>query len=162
MLIFDDHSEAIILDSIYTPTLTEYFWVLDLTMLDFTLSPLLVLEEIVCPSVTLSILGFDFPVPANWNILVYSEDSSQIDIVTTGDIAGREFTALVGGPDIHAATPGLITVVDYTPEYQHVAPSLNKHQMLCHPIGPAEWVNIAPADTYNKYLKELAVGDILT
>ena len=162
MLIFDENCEAIILDSIYTPTLTEYYWVIDLGMLDFTLAPLLVLEEIICPSVTLNIRGFDFNVPANWNMLVFSEETHQIDIVSVGEIAGREFTALVGGPDVHAAVPGLITIVDYTPEYLHVAPSLNKHQMLCHPIGPTEWVNIAPAETYNKYLKDLVVGDILT
>ena len=162
MLIFDDNSEAIILDSIYTPTITEYFWVIDLSMLDYTLTPLLVLEEIICPSVTLNIWGFSFNVPANWNILVFSNETQQLDIVPTGDIAGREFTALIGGPDIHCSTGGLIKIVDWTPEYQHVAPSLNKHQMLCHPIGPNEWINIAPGDTYNKYLKELVVGDILS
>ena len=162
MLIFDDHSEAIILDSIYSPTLTDYFWVLDLTMLDFTLTPLLVLKEIVCPSVTINIRGFSFNIPANWNILVFSEETQQLDIVEVGNIAGREFTALIGGPEVHASTPGHITLVDYSPECQHIAPSLNKHQMLCHPIGPTEWINIAPADTYNKYLKEKLVGDILT
>jgi len=162
MLIFDDNSEAIILESIYSPTLTEYFWVIDLSILDFTLTPLLVLEEIISPSVTLNIRGFNFIVPSNWNILVFSEETQQLDIVPVGDIAGREFTALVGGPNVHGSEAGLVTVVDYTPEHQHVAPSLNKHQMLCHPIGPEEWVNIAPADTYNKYLKELVTGDILT
>jgi len=162
MLIFDDHSEAIILESIYAPTLTDHFWVLDLSILDYTLTPLLVLEEIVSPSVTLRIRGFEFNVPSNWNILVFAEETQQLDIVEVGNLAGREFTALVGGPDINASVPGGITVIDYTPEYQHVAPSLNKHQMLCHPIGPGEWINVAPSDTYNKYLKELIVGDILT
>jgi len=162
MLIFDDNSEAIILESIYAPTLTDHFWVLDLAILDYTLTPLLVLEEIVSPSVTLRIRGFEFNVPSNWNILVFAEETQQLDIVEIGNLAGREFTALVGGPDINASVPGGITVVDYTPEFQHVAPSLNKHQMLCHPIGPGEWVNVAPSDTYNKYLKELIVGDILT
>ena len=162
MLIFDDHSEAIILESIYAPTLTDHFWVLDLSMLDYTLTPLLVLEEIVSPSVTLRIRGFEFTLPANWNVLIFAEDTQQLDVVEVGNLAGREFTALVGGPDVHVSTAGTITVIDYTPEYQHVAPSLNKHQMLCHPIGPSEWINVAPSDTYNKYLKDLVAGDILT
>jgi hypothetical protein len=162
MLIFDDHSEAIILESIYAPTLTDHFWVLDLSMLDYTLTPLLVLEEIVCPSVTLRINGFDFTLPTNWNILIYAEDTQQVDVVEVGNLAGREFTALVGGPNINSHIPGRITIIDYTPEHQHIAPSLNKHQMLCHPIGPSEWINVSPSDTYNKYLKDLYVGDILT
>lgn len=162
MLIFDDNSEAIILESIYAPTVTDHFWVLDLTMLDFTLAPLLVLEEIICPSVTLNIRGFKFTLPTNWNILIYTEETQQVDVVEVGNLAGREFTALVGGPNIRSHIPGRITVIDYTPEQQNVAPSLNKHQMLCHPIGPNEWINVAPSDTYNKYLKDLCVGDILT
>lgn len=161
MLIFDDHSEAIILESIYTPTLTDHFWVLDLTMLDFTLAPLLVLEEIVGPSMVLRIKGFQFAVPTNWNVLIYGEDTQQIDVAEVGDLAGKEFSALVSGPNSYTHTPGYISVIDYTPESHSVAPSLNKHQMLCHPIGPTEWVNIAPSDTYNKYLKDLSVGDIL-
>lgn len=161
MLIFDDSTEPVILDSIHTPTITEYFWVLDLTIMDYTLAPLLVLEEIVSPALTVRIRGFEFILPANWNILVFAEETSQLDVVEMSALAGKEFTAMVYGPDMPNALPGLVTVVDYSPEHLSVTPSLNKHQMLCHPIGPTEWINISPSDGYNKYLKELAIGDII-
>ena len=147
MLIFDDDNTPILLDSIYTPTPTEYMWVLDLAIMDYTLAPLLNLEEIISPSIELLICGFKFFVPSNWNILVYAEDTLQLDVVEVADVAGREFTAFV----IDATHPtrtryiaGTISVTDYQIEQMNVAPSLAKHQMLCHPIGPTQWVNVAP------------------
>ena len=164
MLIFDDNNRTIILDDIYTPTPTDYMWVLDLQIMDYTLAPLLVLEEIICPSIQVRIRGFEFYLPANWNILVFSEETSELDVVEISEIAGREFTAFVfdiSNPNITRYEPGIVTVVNYKSEYINVGPSLSKHQMLCHPISPTEWVNVTPSDTYNKYLKETVVGDIL-
>lgn len=164
MLIFDDNEQTIILDNIYTPTPVDYMWVLDLSIMDYTLTPLLVLEEIVCPSIKVQIRGFEFWLPSNWNILVFSDETLQLDVVEISELAGREFTAFVydiSNPRIVNYHTGLCTVIDYMPERVHTGPQLNKHQMLCHPIGPQEWVNITPSDTYNKYLKELVVGDIL-
>jgi len=164
MLIFDEHEQTIILDNIYTPTPVDYMWVLDLQIMDYTLTQLLVLEEISCPSIQVRIRGFDFFLPANWNLLIYSEETLELDVVEISELAGREFTAFVydvSNPNIVNFRPGVVRVIDYAPDYVNVAPSLNKHQMLCHPIGPAEWVNVSPSDTYNKYLKEMVVGDII-
>lgn len=160
MLIFDSNSKPVILDSIFVPTLTDYFWVLDFTLLDYTLAPLTTLEQTVCPSLQVRIQGFDFIVPANWNILVFDKETSQLDTVEISEAAGREFTAMVYGPNKSMPVAGMITVVDYFQEFVNVGPSLNKHQMLCHPIGPDTWVSIAPSDTYNKYLKDLTIGDL--
>lgn len=164
MLIFDDQNKTILLDDIYTPTPTEYMWVLDLQIMDYTLAPLLVLEEIVCPSIEVNIRGFKFFLPANWNILVFSEETSELDVVEISEVAGRDFTALVydiSNPNIVKYHPGNITVSNYISEYVNVGPSLNKHQMLCHPISPTEWINVSPSDTYNKYLKETVIGNII-
>lgn len=162
MLIFDSNSKPIILDSIHTPTLTDHFWVLDLMMMDFTLAPLISLEEVVCPTLVLSVGGFEFSLPANWNVLVYDGETSQLDVVELSEACGREFTALCYGPKKSRHTPAMVTIIDYHVESKNVGPLLNKHQMLCHPIGPDEWINVAPSDTYNKYLKDRAVGDIVS
>lgn len=161
MLIFDNTSQPIIIDSIYAPIVSDHFWVLDLSMRDFTLTPLNVLEETVCPTVVLRVDGFDFPVPTSWNILVYDTETTQLDVVELAEAAGREFTALLFGPNMSSPRPGHVTVVDYRMEHKNVNPSLNKHQMLCHPVGPNTWVNIAPTDIYAKYLKDICVGDLL-
>jgi hypothetical protein len=161
MLIFDSESNPIILDSIFVPTVTDHFWVLDYTMMDYTLAPLTTLEQIVCPSLQIQVLGFEFIVPANWNILVYDRETSQLDTVEIAEVAGREFTAVVYGPQKSRIVPGYITVTNYLLEHVNVGPTLNKHQMLCHPIGPDIWVNVAPSDTYNKYLKDQTIGDLM-
>jgi len=62
MLIFDESNNAIMLDSIQGPVLSQYMYVLDLNMMDFTLAPLLVFEEVICPTITLQIRGFRFDV----------------------------------------------------------------------------------------------------
>lgn len=161
MLIFDENSQPVIIDSIYSPTPTEHKWVLDLSIMDYTLVPLMMLEEIICPSIQLRIQGFEFVLPANWNILVYDKDTSQLDVVEVSDAAGKEFTALLYGPHKLYPTPGTITVTNYFIEYKNVGPSLNKHQMLCHPVGPNEWCSVGPSDSFNKYLKETTIGDLM-
>jgi hypothetical protein len=89
MLIFDGNSQPIILDSIHGPTVSEHMWVLDLGMLDFTMAPLLMLEEVVCPSIRVMIKGFEFTLPANWNILVYDRDTAQLDVVELAETAAE-------------------------------------------------------------------------
>jgi hypothetical protein len=89
MLVFDNNNDALILDSITTPTIADHIWVLDLGILDFTLAPLLVLEEIVSPSIQLMVNGFQFVLPANWNILVCDPETMQLDVVEIAEIAGK-------------------------------------------------------------------------
>lgn len=161
MLIFDDTSRPIILDSIYTPLVTQHMWILDLNMMDYTLSPITILEEITAPSMMIKIHGFLFMLPTTWYMLVFDTETMQLDSVCVEDLPGKEFSALVAGPIIQKAVPGIVTVVDYDSRFKNVGPLLNKHQMLCHPISPELWVNVTPSDVYNKYLKEKIVGDIL-
>jgi len=162
MLIFNDKSDPIMLDSIFVPTPTTHFWVLDLSLKDFTLAPLTILEEIICPSVTVLIQGFAFTLPAYWSILVYDVETTQLDSVKIKDLVGREFTALTYGPNKVRPTPALIRYVDYIVEHKNVGPSLGKHQMMCHPIYSDTWVCISSSDGYNKYLKDMTVGDIIS
>ncbi len=161
MLIFDENNDAIMLDNIQGPVLSQYMYVLDLNMMDFTLSPLLVFEEVICPTIVLKIKGFDFELPANWNILISDEETYQLDVVEISELAGKEFKALVYGMNMINVALETIQVIDYISNHQNVGPSLNKYQMLCHPINPTSWINISPSDGYSKYLKDRVVGDII-
>lgn len=161
MLIFNEDHDAIILDSIQGPTLSEYMYVLDLSMMDYTLAPLLIFEEVVCPTISITVRGFTFELPANWNILVTDEETLQLDVIEISELAGKDFKAMVYGMSMGMPEVERITVNDYLPNHQNIGPSLNKYQMLCHPVSPECWVNIAPSDSYNKYLKEKLVGDII-
>lgn len=161
MLVFDENAQALILDSIHIPTISEYIYVLDLNIMDYTLAPLLVLEEIVAPTIELSIYGFNFKLPANWNILVVDGETMQLDVVEISEVAGKEFKAFLYGPDEPRHEASVISVSEYYPNYHNVGPSLYKYQMLCHPVAPNIWVNVAPSDTYNKYFKNKVAGDLV-
>lgn len=161
MFLIDNNNETIILDSIHTPTKTDHFWVLDLNILDYTLTPLLILEEIVSPSIEVQISNFRFILPTTWNILVTDEETSQLDVVSVAELPGREFKALVYGPLMSRAKIEPVRVTNYFPNYKNVGPHLNKHQMLCHPISSSSWINVAPSDIFNKHLKNCNVGDII-
>lgn len=160
MLVFDGSSQPLILDDINTPTIADHIWVLDLVNLDFTIVPLNVLEEIISPSIEVMIDGFMFVLPAIWNILVVDQETLQLDVVEVSELSGRDFFAFVYGPDASRFELAHIRVTAYHPNYINVGPFLNKNQMVCHPISPEHWVNVAPSDTYNKYLKNRVAGDL--
>lgn len=161
MLLFDQESKPMLLDNICTPTSVENFWVLDMGMMDFTLTELNTLEESFSPAFELEIQNFKFWVPTRWNILVYDRDTSQVDIVEIAETAGRDFTAFVYGPKKAKPEPATIKVVNYTPNAPHVYPTMTRAQMLCHPISADEFVVISGTDGYNKYLKNIVVGDLI-
>lgn len=161
MLFFDEDTKPIILEDIDVPVLADYMWVLDLNLRDFTLAPLLVFEEIICPTIEVQVLGFKFPLPAYWSILIFDEETLQLDMISVSKLTSGGFTTLVYGPSMPNIIPGKITVVDYFVSFRNVAPSLNKFQMLCHPIAPNLWVCVSPSDVYNKYLKDCVIGDLL-
>lgn len=162
MLIFDEHDRPIILDNIADPIPSEFFWSLDLSMMDYTLSNITFLEDHYGPSVTLDINGFRFDVPTYWCILIADADeTSQLDVAELKKTGGRCFSAVVDGPTHNRITTAEVTVVDYNVARSHVSPALNKHQMLCHPIGPDLWINISPTDAFNKYLKNTTIGDLI-
>ena len=161
MLILNQDDQPIILDSIYSPTLSSSFWVLDLELEDFTLTPLTVLEERIAPTLTLKALDGEFPLPASWMVMVYDEETMQLDVTPVSELTGKDFTLFGFGPKKNMVVPIKAQVVNYHPEAANVNPLLNKHQMLCHPISQETWINIAPSDVYSKYLKEKLVGDLI-
>ena len=161
MLIFDSNAMPVIIDNINTPILADHFWTLDLSIMDYTLASLLVLEETVCPSIMVEVKGFRFILPANWNMLIYDTETFQLDVIQISELAGRQFTAMVYGPNLTMVEGHPVKVIDYYPDYCNVGPSLGKHQMLCHPIGPREWISVSSSDTYNKYLKDRIVQDLV-
>lgn len=160
MLILDNNNEPIILNSIHTPTTIDHYWVLNLDIMDFTINPLLVLEEITAPTIELELLNFRFVLPANWNLLVVDIDTYQLDVVEISKLAGQEFHAFMYGPNESRVSMEVVRVCDYNPHFVNIGPSISKNQMLCHPVSPELWINVSPFDPYNKYLKNKVIGDL--
>ena len=150
MVISDENSFPIIIDNITTPLTMDYFWVLDLEQRDFMLTKLETLEEHTTPVIVLNILGYIVEVPANWNILVYSKETSQLEIAEISEILRGSFTAFVFDHKKGVNIPGYIKGIHYYPRWQIHTPSLNKYQMLCHHLGEKYLICVSPIDNYNK------------
>ncbi len=161
MLIINENNIAINIDNIYNAFPYEYFYILDLNILDYTLTPFLMLEEINSPALELKINNFRFKLPSFWNIIVVDSENMVMDVVQVSDLAGKEFNAFGYGFNEHMPFLPVITIDNYIPEYITVAPSLLKNQVLCHPITPSTWVHITPNDVYLSYLKDITCGDII-
>ena len=162
MLIFQESEEITLIDTIKPTLVEDYFWVLDLDQKDFTLAPLNVIEAITAPSVELLIDGFTFVVPATWNILICDPETSQLDISDVGSVLGKSFHSFVYGFNLPIVELHKIEAVGYVPSHTSFSSSLNKHHMLCHPIDQTRWINLSPADSYNKYFRNtLLSGDLI-
>lgn len=157
----DENKRTIIIDVLNPPVVSNNFWVLDLNLMDFTLAPLITFEQCTTPLLKLQINGFQFALPGTWNVLIYDEETSILDVVPVFDLAGKRHTSFIYGPDMLNVTGGAITVVDYISSGDSFYPNLNKNQMLCHPIAADRWIVAAPSDSYNKYLKDKVIGDIV-
>ena len=160
MLIVDENNKSVIIPSVHVPAVWSHFWVLDLQLLDFTLTSLTMFEEYSGPSVALEIEGFAFSVPKDWNILIADPEISTLDIIEIDKLAKQSYQAVVYDNEKNTAHCSSIRIIDQSNHELNVNPSLNRHQMLCHPIGITRWVCIAPNDSYNKYLKDLVLGDL--
>jgi len=162
MLISNEDSRPIVIASIDEPINTDYFWVLDLEEQDFKLSKLVMLEEFSAPTLTINVKGHSIEIPAEWNILVYSDDTSAVDMVQVSDLTKSNFSLFLLNHKSNKIVENLARVTNYSSASVVRTPSFNKNLMLCHPIGDNAWIMIAPTDTYNKYLKEsITVGNFL-
>lgn len=161
MLIVDEYSQPILLDNLYGPIMSNYMWVLDLTILDYTVIPIVMLEETVCSSIQITVDGLDIILPSHWCILIYDIDTLQLDIIEISETLGKEFTAFVYNSVTSTYSTVTIQASNYFVEYKHVTPSFNKSHMLCYPISKIHWICLSPSNSYNKYLKDKTVLDLL-
>lgn len=161
MVISNEESKPIYIESIDVPTSTDYFWSLNLDELDFMLQPLEMFEELTTSILVLNILDYAIVAPANWNILVYSQETSQLDVAELSDLTRGGFKALIYDHEKDQVIGSEVRVIDYKPEEKVRTPLLSKNLMLCHHLGPKYWACISPTDNFNKFLKGKVIGDLM-
>lgn len=163
MLIIDENNDSYILHNVDTPTpkSCQHFWVLDLVLKDFTLAPLKLIEETWCKTVTVEIEGFNVELPCKWFVLIVDPETSLIDIINVGELSRRPYNVLVYDNERNFAHGSTAKVVDMSSCERVVNPSINRHQMHCHPISKHRWIAIGNTDGYVKYLKDCVLGDLI-
>lgn len=161
MVIFDEDTSLVLIDSITSPIKATHFWVLDLAERDFKLAKIETVEEHVTEMLVLSIYGYAIEIPANWQILIVSSETNQLDVVDISEFARNHYQAFVYTHENSRLLTPHAKVIHYEPAGVSHMPSLAKHQMLCHGVGPRAWICIAPSINYNKYIKNTIANDII-
>jgi hypothetical protein len=161
MVISDDNYFPILIDNVEVPTKTDVFWTLNLEQRDFMLSPLYMFEELTTDVFIVNIMGYSLEVPCDWNLLIYSEETSQLDILEFSEISRGNFTSVVFNHKKNRIIPGIVTTLDYKKDYKLQTVSMHKNAMMCHALGEDHWICISQTDNYNKYLKNAVIGDLI-
>lgn len=160
MLILNEHEQSVLLQDIKSPVPSNFFWSLNLEHMDFTLTPLEILTETTGGAVKLECDGFSFWVPTNWSVLIYDPENSILDLCKAPDLALKDFEAVTHGANQKRITGTKISVIDVSPDVSIVAPLLNTPVMLCHPIAQDKWIVTTPNRVYNKFLKNMTIGEL--
>lgn len=161
MVIFDENTETLLIDNLNSPIVNTHFWVLDLEEKDFKLTKLEVLEEHETPMLVLSIGGYAIEVPADWNLLLISPETNQIDVAEISEVTRGHFHAFVYNHKKDKVIAAPVKIIHYSPKHVLHTPSISKNQMLSIAVGENCWICISPIDNYNKYLKGAIANDLV-
>ncbi len=161
MIICDENNKPIHLTGVDDKIISEYFWTLDLNKKDWFLNKLSLLEECYTRVLSVKFGNTILDIPADWYILVFSKETSEVDMVEISDLTRTAFSVVTYNPNKHSINDIDIKVINYKQWEKTCYPSLNKNNMVCCDIHGL-WIMIAPTDTYNKYLKDtVTIGNFL-
>ncbi len=161
MLYFDSANKLVDINTIYTPVVDNFMWVLDLEQNDFTLAPITMLLEITTSSFEIIVDGLPIVLPTNWYVVIYDDEIGMMDVVQISELMGRNFKLFTYGLSDLMVTGSTYMLNKYTPKNVCVMPNLNKKQLLCHPINGEQWICIGPTEAFAKKLKDMYVGEII-
>lgn len=169
MLVLPDFAIPFSVDSLTAPIVIKHCWMFRGIDTDFTLLPILYLEETTGAAVKVRINNSEFWIPATWNILVTDRDTFQLDTVNIQSCAATKHIAFVFAKDELKLRTLDIMVLDYCDSMSLIHPMIGKGTALVHPVGPSQGIGkqvalsvvIGPHDLY-KYLSDKIVGDIFS
>lgn len=168
MIIFTDYNKPYVIDDLYSPVVPRHFWVFNGLMQDFTLSPIMYLEETSGPTFEIEVDGVSVLLPASWHLLVTDDDHYKVDTVRVSDCSKNRYHALLMTDADNKVRTAEIRVVDYFDHKSLIHPMLDKENMLCHPISDQMSKNkhvicclcAGPADLSAKHLVDISVSEL--
>ena len=156
------------LDNIYGPVIPKHFWVFSAPMMDFTLAPIIYLEEISGPAFDIEIDGTVLTVPSSWSLMVTDDEQCMVDTVPINICSRNDYHALLMLDNVNKHGAQKIRVIDFHEHKTLVYPMLDKGCMLCTPIKQEKIKGvdahycaiIGPTDISGKYFSDVSIGDI--
>lgn len=135
MLILPEYNHPYLIDDVSGPVVPRHNWVYDVSLNDFMLKPIRLLEETTGPTVKVQINGFEFNVPASWNILVVDEETKMVDTVQITQCSSSGYQAFLIHPDNHDYHVSPIVLLDLSMKDSCVHPMIPRMGMMLHPVG---------------------------
>lgn len=160
MEIVNENHQPLSLDIYDISKKSEFFWVFDLEEIDWFLQKLKIIEAFECPTIKIKIMNKVLTLPSDWNILVYSEETTSLDVVNVHQLINQKFNIFLYDFIHHKVVDCNYRVVGYNKNEEVTAPCIAKKQMLCVPIEDKYWIMMSPTDVY-RYIKNMSVSDLI-
>jgi hypothetical protein len=139
----------------------ERFWNYDLRQQDYFCSQLTVVIELQSSALTIAVGKVTLKLPVDWFVIVCDKMTGSIDTIKVHELTNTSFKLFVIGPTYHTVTETGYRVIDFDQSTTFFHPVLGKHQLLCTEVNPGKWILVSPNDSYQKYLKNMALADFL-
>lgn len=110
-------------------------WFYDVTVNDFMLNPIRLLEETTGPTVLVSINNYEFLVPASWNLLIVDNETKLVDTVQITQCNSSNYLAFMMHPDEGNYVLSPIKLLDLHMKKSCTHVMIPRMNMLLHPIG---------------------------
>ena len=136
MLVLPDYGHPYIIDSVSGPVVPKYSWFYDVSLNDFVLRPIRLLEETIGTTVKVRINNFDFNVPASWNLLVVDEDTKLVDTVPITQCASSNYSAFMMHPETHDYYVSPVVLLDLMMKESCTHVMIPRMHMMLAPVGP--------------------------
>jgi len=137
------------------------FWNYDLRQQDYFCTALSVVIELQSSALTIAVGKTTLTLPVDWFVIVCDKMTGSIDTIKVHELTNTSFKLFVVGPKHHTVTETGYRVIEFDQSRTFFHPVLGKHQLLCTEVAPGKWVLVSPNDSYQKYLKNMALADFL-
>ena len=138
MMICTEGNYPYIISDLAAPVVPKYNWIFSTELMDFSLSPIMYLEETTGPALKIMINKTGFEVPASWNILVVDEETMMVDTIPVADCSTKSYKAFLFCPTSMNLFLDDIRFLDFIPHTSLCHTSIPKNSMICHPVGPSD------------------------
>lgn len=131
-------SDNTVMDLGGTPELGSHYYVLDYTLPDMIMLPLIYIEEYSRPICALTIGKYHLEVPLDWSIMIADQHCNTVDMLELKHLNDREFDAFVINPLSYRPSYLSITVENVFPDTRWITPVLKKGHIWMIPLSDEE------------------------
>ena len=136
MLVITEYNHPYSISDLTAPIVPKFNWIFSTELMDFSLSPIMYLEETTGAALKIMINKYAFEIPASWNILVVDEETMMIDTIPIADCSTKSYKAFLFCPTSMNLFLDDIKFIDLVPHVSLCHTSIPKNSMICHPVGP--------------------------